>query len=60
MADMVRVACKDELFEERYRAFECDGCLDAPETLPAGAFNSVDWADWKRRPIAGPSELARG
>lgn len=56
--DMARIAMRSVLFE-RDMALEADGCLDAPDTLPAGSCNSVDWTDWRGNPLAGQSETAR-
>lgn len=36
------------------------GSLDAPHYLPAGAMNSTDATDFKRRPVAAQTTTVRG
>jgi len=56
--DVSLLMTRAELFQ-RHHAHDADGCLDAPETMPAGACNSVDWKDWRGKPLAGQSEVRR-
>ncbi len=58
MRDMVSIQVRSALYA-RHHAHDADGCLDAPETLPAGSCNSVDWMDWRGNPVAGQSETHR-
>lgn len=40
----------------------CDliGAIDAPDVMPAGAMNSIEWTNGAGKPIAHASETSRG
>lgn len=58
MRDMVGIHIRGALYDYHH-AHDADGCLDAPQTLPAGACNCIDWTDWRGNPIAGQTEIDR-
>lgn len=36
------------------------GAIDAPDVMPAGAVNSVEWTNGAGKPVARASEASRG